>query len=125
MKALTVLNQAVLLIIANVVKILQSDQQDRSTVACHLSDVHLSDVHLSDTPVIPTGQACHMGDHVAGQLHECMYMYIHVHVFLETSLRVSSSVSSRCILHSSTSTFILHLHSVYLMWKIPYNMNNS
>ena len=46
----------------------------------------------------PTG-ACHVDDHVAGQLRMCVHVHVHPRagqLFLETSLRVSLSVSSRC-----------------------------
>ena len=63
----------------------------------------------------PTGQACHVGDHAAGHVHPRACQ-----LFLETSLRASSSVSSRCIIHSSTSTFILPTFSIPSAEKMPY-----
>jgi hypothetical protein len=73
-----------------------------------------------------TGRACHMGDHMAGQLHTFTYMYIgrqSFQLFLEPGLRVSSSISS----HYAWQWLLLHVHSVCLMWKkMPFNnMRNS
>ena len=56
----------------------------------------------------PTDQACHVGDYVAGRvgtLHSRACQ-----LFPEISLRVSSSVSSSCILHLSTfNSFYIYI----------------
>ena len=71
------------------------------TVACHLSDVHLSDTMVTRqvklvTCVITVLVSCI-------RVHTCASTSCQL--FLETSLRVSSTISSRCI---------LHLHSFYI-----------